>query len=970
MGLFDRFRAQPKWKHADAAVRIEAVEELSIEEEDLLTALAREDADARVRQAAVQKLFKPALLERIAAEDSEAGVRQAAQEVLLDMATGAFEDSSEAESLEALSRIADPRQIAAVAKSASSEAVSLAALTRVGDARTLGSIARSAEHPSTRTQALERLEDLEEIVAVALKSDHRDVALSAAERLGDVGHLRTVATKAANKAVARRARTMLHDLEQAQAAASAVEPEVPAAPSGNRERDEICRRLEQAVSGGSRAAIEGALRSTAEQWAVIPGDPEPLRASRYATAQDKARRAVARLETEEAERSRKAEEVAREEAGRESLCASVEQLSAALPAALAARGDAGQRLALLDETLAGVAEARERWNALEARFLAPAAIERLERRFDRATGGCEREVQRARDLEARRGRMQELVEQAEAMAIAKPGAESRDRWKTLTQEWTDLCAGAARDETLASRFEAARSRFTERENEAREHEARRQREETERMAELADRSEAAAGAETITLKEGERALRDIRSALEHAAVHSSRRERSDLVERLKVAQSRLFPRVSELREADEWVRWANVGIQEDLCRRAEALLEQPDPGKAAAELRELQQQWKKASVVPRDKAQQLWERFKKASDGVHERTKVYFAQQASERTANLERKEALCQQAESLAESSDWIQTAEAIKKLQVEWKAVGPVSRGQEKAVWERFRAACDRFFVRRREDLTRRREQWSANLARKEALIARVDELAQGCDWDRAVEEAKRAQAEWKTIGPVRKNRSEDVWQRFRGACDRFFERYQQRDNLQVAANVEAREALCAELESMAGAAAVAGEPVEGVRQRTDSIRARWQQAPTLMPRDVLAGLSERFNRGLVSLVSAAPGVFRGSDLDPDELRRRAEALCDRVEKLLPSEPDVTGQPPAVVLAARLREALAANTIGGVSVADAEVRAREDMAAVREAQAAWAALGPLADETRDALNLRFERACQRFFAAREKRN
>ena len=97
------------------------------------------------------------------------------------------------------------------------------------------------------------------------------------------------------------------------------------------------------------------------------------------------------------------------------------------------------------------------------------------------------------------------------------------------------------------------------------------------------------------------------------------------------------------------------------------------------------------------------------------------------------RKEAaLCEKAESLAESTNWIQTAEEIKRLQAEWKTIGPVSRGREKAIWERFRSACDRFFTRRHEDLAKRKTIWAENLAKKEALCEQAEALAQSTEWD----------------------------------------------------------------------------------------------------------------------------------------------------------------------------------------------------------------------------------------------
>ena len=128
---------------------------------------------------------------------------------------------------------------------------------------------------------------------------------------------------------------------------------------------------------------------------------------------------------------------------------------------------------------------------------------------------------------------------------------------------------------------------------------------------------------------------------------------------------------------------------------------------------------------------------------------------------------ALCERAEALADSTNWIQTADEIKRLQAEWKTIGPVTRGQEKAIWERFRIPCDRFFTRRHQDLAQRKGMWTENLAKKEALCARAEALAESTDWDSAAAEIKALQAEWKAIGPVKKTRSEAIWQRFRGAC-----------------------------------------------------------------------------------------------------------------------------------------------------------------------------------------------------------
>src|SRR4029078_2434594 len=114
-----------------------------------------------------------------------------------------------------------------------------------------------------------------------------------------------------------------------------------------------------------------------------------------------------------------------------------------------------------------------------------------------------------------------------------------------------------------------------------------------------------------------------------------------------------------------------------------------------------------------------------------------------------------------MADSSDCIRPAEEIKKLQAEWQAAGPGPRPDTRIVWKRFRDACDRLFTRRHEDLAQRKEVWSTNQAKKEALCARAEELANSRDWERTASEMRRLQAEWKAVRPGRRSKSEAVWQ-----------------------------------------------------------------------------------------------------------------------------------------------------------------------------------------------------------------
>jgi len=261
------------------------------------------------------------------------------------------------------------------------------------------------------------------------------------------------------------------------------------------------------------------------------------------------------------------------------------------------------------------------------------------------------------------------------------------------------------------------------------------------------------------------------------------------------------------------------------------------------------------------------------------------------------------------------------------------------------------------------------------------------------------KRLQAEWKTIGPVKKTRSEAIWQRFRGACDRFFTRYAQRYDIARAERVAAREAICAELEALAvdrhessmenpassaespesslespeipsdspqspakSEPAVADPPADVVA-KVRALRGRWQQetAARGVDRERAAALDLRFQTAFDHVLSRFRAAFSGTDLDPDANRKRMEALVKRVEDLTaalaPATAGGDAESPTTKLAAMLKEALAANTIGGKVDEESRWRAAQDE--VRQAQSSWLRIGPVPEHARGELAARFERAC-----------
>ena len=950
MGILEKLRPSPRWRHADPTVRVAAIYELGPDESGVLHALGREDGEARVRRAAAARIDDVLVLGDIAKTDPDEDVRTEAVRGLAGIAAEADNPALAIDAVRQLLSLGRLKEIVLVARESSSAEVRAAVVDALDDQRSLGAIGRHALDSVSRLRALGRLTDLEELLNVAVKAEHTDVAVAALERLSDPDAITLVSQRARSKVAARRARARLRLMEEA---ARPVVAEVRMGAEDRQRAVELLHRAEALVAVADPEEARGGLAAVRLAWAELQADVEvdPALLQQFEAASDAVREAIAQRDDERTAEVERARTVAREQADRIAICDQIVTLSGS---------DAADR----------IAELKVRWDSLPPMPSEYAAS--LTRRFQDA---CRQfgDRERRRMLEdAAVGRLETLATELEQlMQSGLAPEEIVARWRGLRRDADVLREFGGTNPAAAERVERAVAILEEQEQQQSLARAKQEQDNLRRLHQVCRQVEILAAADQITLKAAERALNDIRSALDARAPLPSKKDRQDIQTRLETARAALNPRAQQLRDADEWQRWANLQVQETLCREMETLKTVEDLDVASRRMRELQARWKQVALVPRAQGEVMWRRFKAAQDEVFVRTAAHVAAQREAHAANLAKKVALCEQAEALSGSSDWVRTATAIQALQAEWKSIGPVMRGHERATWERFRGACDRFFTRRQDDLKQRKEQWAANLARKEALCVRAEALADSTEWEAAAAQMRTLQAEWKTVGPVRKSRSESIWQRFREACDRFFERYKHRDQIELAAIAAPREAVIRELESLLPAeAGNPGPPPDGLSVVVQNSRGRWQTAPEL-PRHVQQELAVKYHGALARLVEVWPAAFGGTDIDPDVTRRRMEKLLAAVEELLPSREPVVEMSPTERLAQQLRERLATNTIKGgrSAVEEEEARWRSAEQEVRSAQAQWMRLGPVPAAVAGPLNERFQRACRRFFDQRKQK-
>jgi len=958
MKLLDRFRSQPEWRSEDPAVRATSVRALSNseEEQELLNEIARHDDDPSVRLEAVVRLGDIDVLASIASDDVDTTVRGEAKSVLRDLAIEA-EDLGSIE--HGLAVVSNERDLVAVARSARLESVSLVALGRLKDPRAIGSVARRATHGEIAKEALSRLDDPNEIMAVALKSEDKAIAVGAFERL-TAGHLtrdvlEQLSKQAKQKAVQRRAKAALGVLEEALPGTAdlghaAVHNELEA----------------MAVETNLERGLEKLDRLEAE-WSALDATTDAALSQRFASARHQAEIRLAELESAQMAEQQIEEEENLAVAKRDALCRRVESLSGIVPS----------------ET---VQQFREEWAALAgdaaagpdgATEVASIAdqLSVLDRRFERALGAVDERERQLQASQSRLAKVGRIIAEMEVLAAAS--ASSSERWSELDsalegqlghkadRSWQWLTSpGAGSDQTDA--VDALRRRFnvirTTRQSLSAEARAKKDRLEREHMAQVLHRARTVEGlvaSDKLRLVEAERQLRGIRRLMDDPGP-IPRRELESVTRKLRRAHTGLLGRTRELRDFADWQRWANLGIQEELCRRMEELAQTPDDDEAGltARFQEIMVKWRQASDVPRDRGAELWERFKTAHDTIHPHCQKFLDAQKRRREQNFERQRAIVEESERLAMSTDWLKTLRRMTGLQAEWKDLKSVPRTEQKELWKRFRDACNTFFGRRKADLAERKQEWAKNLALKEALCDRVIALAEVKDLDAAVGEAKRAQAEWKTIGPVRRNRSEVVWQRFHTECDAVFERVQTKQRADSQAQAAIREALCVEAELL-----MPGEPsavsTEDLAARIRDLQQRWREAPEV-PQTLSRQLTARFGQVIARLVETYPDAFRGTNLDPARKLKRLENLCERVEALLPIEAlGQEGASPAEILATKWRDALASNLMG--ARVDEAAERRSALEEVKQARADCRRLGDIAGDDGRQLLKRFHSACDR---------
>ena len=261
-------------------------------------------------------------------------------------------------------------------------------------------------------------------------------------------------------------------------------------------------------------------------------------------------------------------------------------------------------------------------------------------------------------------------------------------------------------------------------------------------------------------------------------------------------------------EALEAEKQQNLKRKQEIIERIKALAATPeDADKGYNEVKELQAEWKELKAVPAENATELWKNYQLYTEQFYDQLRLNHEMRAYDFKKNLEIKTHLCEAAEKLADVEDPISAFHQLQKLHQESRETGPVAKELRDEIWKRFKDASTVINKRHQDHFEAIKAKEEENLAKKTELCQQVealefDGLKTYAQWEEMTKQVLAIQAEWKTVGFTPRKVNAEIFERFRMACDRFFQAktaYFKANREKLNANLTAKNALIEKAEAL---------------------------------------------------------------------------------------------------------------------------------------------------------------------------
>ncbi len=339
----------------------------------------------------------------------------------------------------------------------------------------------------------------------------------------------------------------------------------------------------------------------------------------------------------------------------------------------------------------------------------------------------------------------------------------------------------------------------------------------------------------------------------------------------------------------EQEREENYQKKLEIIDKIKALTENPDEiNRGYNDFKELQQQWNDIKEVPADKATNLWKTYQQAVEAFYDTLKLSNELRAYDFKKNLERKTALCEAAEALAEETDIIVAFRKLQQLHQDFREIGPVASDLREQIWTRFKDASTVINKRHQEFFEARKQKEEENLTKKTAICETIEGfdlegLKTFAEWNAISEKITTLQAEWKTIGYAPQKMNTKIFERFRAACDNFFTRKNEYFQT-VRENLNQNYALKLELV----------EKAEALKDSTDwkattdalvELQKKWKEIGTV-PKKYSDQIWERFNAACDAFFAAKKEANKDVHTEQTANMEKKKAIIDALAAIVPEE------------------------------------------------------------------------------------
>jgi len=234
--------------------------------------------------------------------------------------------------------------------------------------------------------------------------------------------------------------------------------------------------------------------------------------------------------------------------------------------------------------------------------------------------------------------------------------------------------------------------------------------------------------------------------------------------------------LNSVRKEAERQKEKNLTTKTELLNKLRDLVDGEETTLSMSTIKSIQDEWKSIGPVPTSQNRNLWASFNALMDRFYDNRSIYFELKELDRKKNLESKNELCDKAEALKDASDLKDAIRQLNELHEEFKHIGPVPRDEQENLWQRFKAASDAVYDRRKDFYEGQKEVFKQNQTEKETLIAQLVTYADYKadrikDWNTKTKEILEIQKAWEKIGPVTKEAGKEINKAFWAAFKHFF-------------------------------------------------------------------------------------------------------------------------------------------------------------------------------------------------------